>query len=179
MSLEDLQQAKEQVRQAIDIVDLVGGYLSLRRQGRIYVATCPWHDDARPSLQVNPERQSWKCWVCNIGGDIFSYVMRAEGLEFREALEMLADRAGVTLQRSTNRAPATESQFERRNLLRVMEWAEREFHAALLTRPDAESARRYLAERDVSEQSIERFSLGFSPRDWQWLLERGAQAGWS
>ena len=74
MSLTELQDAKEQIRQAVDIVDLVGSYVALRRQGRGYVALCPWHDDSRPSLQVNPERQSFKCWVCDIGGDIFSFL---------------------------------------------------------------------------------------------------------
>lgn len=75
---------KEQVKQAIDIVELVGKYMQLRRQGRNYVALCPWHDDSRPSLQINPERQSWKCWVCDIGGDIFSFVMKLEGVSFPE-----------------------------------------------------------------------------------------------
>lgn len=89
---------KERVKQAIDIVDLVGSYLSLRRQGRNYVGLCPWHDDSRPSLQVNQERQTFKCWVCNLGGDIFSFIMQKEGVEFREALEMLAERAGIVLE---------------------------------------------------------------------------------
>ena len=117
MSLASLQDAKEQVRQAIDIVDLVGGYIALRRQGRGYVGLCPWHDDSRPSLQVNPERQSFKCWVCDIGGDIFSFVMKAENLEFREALEMLAERAGVELQPAAKPQASGENQFDRRNLL--------------------------------------------------------------
>jgi hypothetical protein len=82
VSLERLDDIKEQIRQSIDIVDLVGSYLELRRQGRLYVAHCPWHDDTRPSLQVNPERQSWKCWVCgNKGGDLFSFVMEREGID--------------------------------------------------------------------------------------------------
>jgi DNA primase len=89
--------AKEQVRQATDIVDLIGKHLELRRAGRGYVGRCPWHDDRRPSLQVNPDRQTWKCWVCDIGGDVFSFVMKREGCDFREALKMLADRAGITL----------------------------------------------------------------------------------
>ena len=88
---------KERVKQAIDIVDLVGSHIQLRRQGRNYVGICPWHDDSRPSLQVNPERQSFKCWVCDIGGDVFSFVMKMEGVEFREALDILAERAGITL----------------------------------------------------------------------------------
>ena len=100
------QDAKEQVRQAIEIVELVGGYLPLRRQGRGYVVNCPWHDDSRPSLQINPERQSFKCWVCNVGGDIFSFLMKIENVEFPEALAMLAERAGVNLQRSRTIAPA-------------------------------------------------------------------------
>ncbi len=90
---------KERVKQAIDIVELVGGHIQLRRQGRNYVGLCPWHDDTRPSLQVNPERQSFKCWVCDIGGDVFTWIMKTEGVEFREALQMLADRAGITLER--------------------------------------------------------------------------------
>src|SRR5690349_21109300 len=90
--------AKEQVRQAVDIVDLVSSYVQLRRQGRNFVGICPWHDDSRPSLQVNPDRQSFKCWVCDYGGDVFSFVMRSENMEFREALEFLAERAGINLQ---------------------------------------------------------------------------------
>ena len=76
MSFATALDAKEQVRQATEIVELVGSYLELRRQGTGYVAICPWHDDTRPSLQVNPNRQSWKCWVCDVGGDVFSFVMR-------------------------------------------------------------------------------------------------------
>ena len=91
--------SKERVKQAVDIVDLVGSHIQLRRQGRNYVGLCPWHDDTRPSLQVNPERQSFKCWVCDIGGDVFSFVMKMEGVEFREALQMLADRAGIQVEK--------------------------------------------------------------------------------
>jgi DNA primase len=80
---------KEQVRQAIDIVDLVGGYVPLQRQGSHYVGLCPWHDDRRPSLQVNPDRQTFKCWVCDIGGDVFTFCMKVEGIDFGEAIRML------------------------------------------------------------------------------------------
>jgi len=173
-----MQNAKEQVRQSIDIVDLIGSYMSLRRQGRGYVALCPWHDDSRPSLQVNPERQSFKCWVCDIGGDIFSFMMRMEGLEFREALEMLADRAGISLAPS-QRTSEKDSQFDRKNLLKVMAWAEQQFHNSLLKMDNAEPARRYLADRGFSAESIDRFRLGFAPASWDWLLRAGQEAGWS
>jgi DNA primase len=178
VSLSSLQDAKEQVRQAVDIVDLVGGYVALRRQGRGYVGLCPWHDDSRPSFQVNPDRQSFKCWVCDLGGDVFSFIMRAEGLEFREALEMLAERAGVELAPAKPQA-AGETQFERKNLLRAMAWAEQQFHECLLRSPAAEPARRYLADRGISDESIAAFRLGFAPNEWDWMLTRGRQAQWS
>ncbi|MGL6195966.1 MAG: DNA primase, partial [Thermoguttaceae bacterium] len=97
MSYSSRDDVKEQIREAIDIVELVSRYVPLRRIGRNYVGRCPWHDDSRPSLQVNPERQSYKCWVCNVGGDIFSFIMQLEKVDFREALEILADIAGVEL----------------------------------------------------------------------------------
>ncbi len=174
---------KEQVRQAVDIVDLVGKYIQLRRQGRNYVGLCPWHDDTKPSLQVNPQRQSFKCWVCDIGGDVFSFVMQIEGVEFREALEMLADQAGISLEPvhrpkrspssapSQTAAPAESTSGEgKRALYRAMAWVEKQYHECLLNSPDAEPARRYLAERGISAESVRKFHLGFSPVRRDWLL---------
>lgn len=165
--------AKELVRQSIDIVDLVGSYVQLRRQGRNYVALCPWHDDSRPSLQVNPDRQSFKCWVCDIGGDVFSFIMKMEGVEFREALQMLAERAGIALQPQA-RQPEAEAggPNDRRTLLKAMAWAERKYHACLLESPEAEPARRYLAERGITAESVEKFHLGFSPVERDWILRQ-------
>ena len=171
------QDAKEQIRQAIDIVDLVGGFLPLRRQGRGYVANCPWHDDSRPSLQINPERQSWKCWVCDVGGDIFSFVMKMERVEFREALEMLAEKAGVSLQAAAK--PASGSAGDKRTLFAALAWAEEQFHRCLLQDPQAEPVRKYLAERNISAESIRKFRLGFSPPAWDWLVGRAANTAWT
>ncbi len=164
--------AKEQVRQAVDIVDLVGGYLTLRRQGRGYVGLCPWHDDSRPSLQVNSERQIWRCFVCGDGGDVFSFVMKREGVDFREALEMLADRAGIQLTRSPREAPQPGSPADKRTLYRVAAWAEQQFHNYLLRAPEAEIARRYLEDRGFTPETVERFQIGYAPNEWQWLIER-------
>ncbi len=172
MSFGPANDAKEQVRQSIDIVDLVGGYIQLRRQGRNFVGICPWHDDSRPSLNVNPQRQSWKCWVCDVGGDVFSFVMKAEGLEFREALELLAEKAGVSLRPQPTSAGGQSPGSDKRRLLDVLAWAEEEFHRFLLEAPDAEVARRYLAGRGLTAETIRRFHLGFSPNRWDWLLER-------
>ena len=85
---------KQQVRAAIDIVDLIGQDIDLHQLGKNYVGLCPWHDDTNPSLSVDRDRQSWKCWVCNDGGDVFSFVMKRNGLDFPEAFRLLADRVG-------------------------------------------------------------------------------------
>ncbi len=177
--------AKEQVRQAIDIVDLLGKYnLQLRRQGRGYVTHCPWHDDTRPSLQVNPQRQSWKCWPCDIGGDIFSFVMKMEGVDFPEALAMLADRAGIKLQRpspsesgpSVAGGPSLSGGIDKRTLYKAAAWVERQYHECLIHSPEAEPARSYFQNRGITPESIERFQLGFAPLDRDWILK---QAGGS
>lgn len=163
--------AKEQVRQATDIVELVGSYVQLRRQGHGFVGLCPWHDDRRPSFQVNPERQSFKCWVCDIGGDVFSFMMRVENLEFREALEMLAERAGIPLASSR-----PDHGFDRQTLFKTMAWAEQLFHRCLHDSPQAEPARRYLADRGLSNESVDKFRLGFAPQSWDWLLQQATKA---
>ena len=178
---------KERVRQAIDIVDLVGGYLQLRREGRGYKAICPWHDDTRPSLQVNPDRQSFKCWVCDIGGDIFSFIMKMENIDFPEALAMLADRANITLtprqgrQGGEGRAERREagSPDDKRTLYQAAAWAEQQFERCLLSDAEGESARRYLDNRGVSDESIRRYHLGFSPDRWDWLIKQALKSGFS
>ncbi len=170
---------KEQVRQATDIVDLVGGYLDLRRQGRVYRGLCPFHDDSRPSLHVDPERQFWKCWVCNVGGDVFSFVMHKEGVTFREALELLAERAGIQLRRSPQAKVEKGSPQDKRTLYAALEWAAKQYHQCLLTSPEAEAARRYLESRHITPESIERFRIGFAPNQWQWLIDRARQTPFS
>lgn len=161
---------KEQVKEAIDIVDLTGSHLSLQRRGRKFVANCPWHDDRRPSLQIDPERQSFKCFVCDIGGDVFSFVMRMENVEFPEALAILAERAGISLK--GNRGAPTPQLREDRD---VIAWARGRFYDYLVRDPAAEPARRYLAERGITRESIERFQVGFSPESWDWLLGAARQ----
>lgn len=180
MSFGQNNDSREQVRQAVDIVDLVGTYMPLRRQGANFVGICPWHDDTKPSLQVNQARQSWKCWVCNDGGDIFSFVMRREGIDFREALEMLADRAGVVLQSQAATArPEAGSPGDKKTLYAACAWAEQQFQQCLNRSADAEVARKYFSDRSVNSESAKRFHLGFSPDSWQWLLDRARSTPFS
>ena len=164
---------KERVRDAIDIVDLVGTYLSLRRAGKAMVGLCPWHEDSRPSFHVNPERQTFRCWVCNIGGDVFSFLMRMERLEFREALEQLAQRAGIDLPRGRGGMPTDEKTA----ILAALAWACERYRDCLRRSPEAKAAREYLASRGLLPDAIDRFRLGFAPASWDWLLRQASAAG--
>jgi DNA primase len=186
-------QVKERIREAIDIVDLVSQYIPLRRSGRNYVGRCPWHDDSRPSLQVNPIRQTFKCWVCDIGGDVFSFVMKIENVGFKEALEILADKTGIALpkkrkfgnseqktenseQTAGNKEYATtetsETEITRKQLLQAADWLAKSYHEALLHLNEAEIARKYLAERGIDHNAIEQFQLGYAPMEYDWLVNK-------
>lgn len=179
MDIGTAQDTKEQIRQAVDIVDLVGGYLQLRRQGRNYVAHCPWHDDSRPSLQVNAERQTFKCWVCDIGGDVFSFLMRMERLEFREALEMLAERTGIPL--TTTATPKVEpgSPGDKRTQLAAMQWATDLFRQHLTMSRESALVLDYLDQRGINEFMRQQFQIGFSAPDWEWLVGQSRQTSFS
>ena len=165
---------KSAIKNRTDIVALVGEYLPLRRVGTKYKALCQWHDDHSPSLEVNSERQSFKCWVCGVGGDVFDFVMKIERVEFPEALRMLADRAGVTLESPPPNAKASSSGPTKSELYEVNAWAEEVFAEALVF---AEGAQGYLDHRGLSRQSIERFRLGYAPIERGWFLAQARRKG--
>jgi DNA primase len=155
------------IKNAIDIVALVGDYnLHLRRVGSKYKALCPFHDDHNPSLEVNPERQSFKCWSCGAGGDIFDFVKNIEHVDFPEALRMLADRAGIVLERQPMAAGAPRGP-SKTELFEVNAWAEEVFAVALRESTEALS---YAEGRGLTRASIERFRLGYAPELRGWLL---------
>jgi DNA primase len=166
-------ETKDRIRQSVDLVDLVGEQIELRRQGRNFVGLCPWHADTKPSLQVNPDRQTWKCWVCDLGGDIFSFVMQREGIGFREAVGMLAERAGVSLKPASQQpAPRPGSPDDKKTLYEAMAWAAEQYHRYLLESPEAKPGREYLEQRKIDHASIKLFQIGFVPNRWDWLTAR-------
>jgi DNA primase len=160
----------KQVKQANDIVDVVGGYLALRPAGRSFKGLCPFHDDSRPSFDVDPSRQRYRCWSCGKVGDVISFVQEFEKVPFREALELLARRAGIELEK-----PAHDQGPGRAHLLDVMRWAAKQFHECLLDSPLAEEARRYLGERGLRGETVRRWGLGYAPASGHWLLDLAEQ----
>lgn len=165
---------KEQVRSRIDLLALVSETVALRPQrgGRDYVGLCPFHDDRNPSMHVYTDRQSFRCWVCNLGGDCFAFVMQRDRVGFREALELLAQKAGLEMPRHMSRGEAGQDRDARMRHYELVAWAEREFHQCLIDDPIALRARKYLRDRGISDESMVRFRLGFHPDDWDWLQNR-------
>jgi len=166
----------EEIKRRIDIVDLISSYLTLKKAGANYRALCPFHKEKTPSLMVSPEKQIFKCFGCNEGGDIFSFVMKMENLEFREALQMLADRAGVKL-KSSSFAKATEDKPDRKTrLFQINSLSAQVFHKILTSHPSGKAALEYLKKRKLSNQTIKEFMLGYAPSKpvlKPWLLEKG------
>lgn len=170
--MSDAADFKELVRARTNIVEIIGESIALspRRGGAEFAGLCPFHDDHNPSLHVYPDRQSFRCWVCDTGGDVFSFVMKHEGVTFAEAIDLLGERVG--LERPKRSQPASGGGPDKPRLYDVLAWADRQFRTCLKAGTDAKEARDYIASRGISPAMVERFGLGFVPRDWQWLLNR-------
>ncbi len=168
--------AIDDVKARIDIVDLVGDYVTLQRAGRSFKALCPFHSERTPSFIVTPDRQTWHCFgACSTGGDIFSFVMKREGVEFIEALRILAQRAGVSL--GERRAPEEDERRDR--LVQANEAAAAFFHNALLHSKAAAPGRAYLESRGLDLETIELFQLGHSPDSWDGLKSHLTERGFA
>lgn len=157
------------VKERIDIVDFIAEYVQLRKAGRNYLGFCPFHQNTRtPAFTVFPETQSYHCFGCKASGTVFDFVMQREGLEFRETLEMLAQRAGVELKPRTEVDEQRDQLHER--LLEVNAAAAKFFHHTLLKSPHSADARAYVDQRGLDTIMIEAFQLGYAREDWSALL---------
>ncbi|MDE1976830.1 MAG: DNA primase [Elusimicrobia bacterium] len=152
----------ENIRSRVDIAEVVAQYVpDLRLSGRSSKGRCPFHQEKTPSFHVNAERQTFHCFGCGAGGDVFAFLMKIENLGFSEAVERLAERAGVPVS-WTGESSGAGSQ-ERRALLEALAFAADFYRDCLLKSPRAEPARKYLGSRKISEQASESFRLGYAP----------------
>ena len=154
----------DDIKAKLDILDVVSSHVSLQKSGRTFKANCPFHTEKTPSFIVNPERQSWHCFgACATGGDIFNFVMRAENLQFGDALRMLAQRAGVELSNAPNR--------ENSNAIHSVNSAAAQYFQDTLESDSGRAAREYLDRRKVGRQAIDQFKLGLSADRWDGLVQ--------
>ncbi len=163
---------KKQVKAANDIYDVISTYIPVANAGKLLKAVCPFHNDTRPSLQIDRQYQNFRCWSCDAKGDVFDFVMKFEKVEFGECLRMLAEKAGIKL--DTQASPQDEI---RGRLLRAMKWAEEKYRTCLMDEAEAANARVYLGERKLAGASVRQFGLGFAPVNGDWLVQSALREG--
>ena len=163
---------KELVRSRTEIVSLIGESTTLipERGGAEYKCLCPFHDDTNPSMRVYPDRQSFRCWVCDTGGDVFTWVMKREALSFPETMRFLAERAHIEMPEQSKHQ--SEKFAKNEELHAVLKWAELQFHECFLKSSEAKDARDYIAGRGYSQETVDEFRLGYHPEDWDWLQRK-------
>src|SRR4030042_1111967 len=161
----------DDVKQRLDIVHVVSEYTELQKSGRNYKASCPFHSEKTPSFFVFPERQSWHCFgACGTGGDVFSFIMKKEGVDFGQALQLLANKAGVPLVAPTTPERQTQNK-ERERLFEINEATAEYYHHVLQSSSKGETARGYVAQRGLSAETTANFQLGFAPEGWDTLKQ--------
>ncbi len=153
-----------QVQQANDIVDIIGEHISLAKKGREMVGLCPFHEDHRPSLYVNSVKQIFKCFACSAGGDVFKFLQMRENLTFPQAIERLAERAGIKLPaRTAKTQPADQpTDVDPNELARVNEWAAKYFQRNLVDKDKGKNTRDYISGRKITPESVKKWRLGLA-----------------
>jgi DNA primase len=168
------QQQLDEIRSRVDIVEIVGQFVKLKRAGENWKGLCPFHTEKTASFTVNPKRNIYHCFGCGAGGDAFSFLMRQDRVAFPEAVRTLAERAGVALPAAGRRAPEADNKLEA--LRRVMALSA-EFYTQSLWERGGEKARGYLEQRGVDPEVARRFGLGYAPESWNALLGVMAKQG--
>src|SRR4051812_2614599 len=169
----------ERVKQAADIVEVVSAHTDLRRQGARYVGLCPFHEERTPSFSVEPTEKLYHCFGCGVGGDVIKFVEEKEGLGFAEAVEVLADRYGVELEREQEDPRAEAKRPRPRRPEQLLERSAAFYSNYLWESEEAGKARDYLAQRGLREEVLRAFGVGYAPSAWDKILVRGQQAGFS
>jgi DNA primase len=169
----------ERVKQTADIVEVISAHTDLRRAGARWTGLCPFHDERTPSFSVDAQEKLYHCFGCGVGGDVIKFVEEKDGLGFAEAVEVLADRYGIELEREQEDPKAEARRQQRRRLEQLLERVAAYYASFLWEAPEAAKAREYLAERGLSEEALRGFGVGYAPSAWDKILVRGQQAGFS
>jgi DNA primase len=163
------------VQRANDIVEIISEHVNLVRKGREMAGLCPFHDDHKPSMYVNPDKQIFKCFACGAGGDVIKFVQMREGLSFIRAVERLAERAGIKINFSRQPTDEKTSDVDPAVLEKVNRWALGHWQKNLADPAGGKICRDYIAQRQIPEKTAEDFSLGFAPDKWDDVLTAAKQ----
>ncbi len=166
------QEIVDRIQENIDIVDVIGDFVSLKKKGQNYTACCPFHNEKSPSFNVNPARGIYKCFGCGKAGDAIQFVMDMEGLGFQETLKYLAKKYNIEIKEEEQSSEELQQQNERESLLIVLNYAKNYYHDTLVNHEDGRSiGLSYFKERGSSQKTIEKFELGYSLDEWDALLK--------
>ncbi len=168
-----------EIRERCDIVEVISSYLPLKRSGANYQGLCPFHQEKSPSFNVNAPRQIFHCFGCGVGGNVFSFVMRMEGLSFPEAVKRLGERVGITVEETPVTPADRQRRDQREKLLRINEAACAFYHRLLLEDSAGAPGRRYLRQRGFEAEIVRSFRLGFAPEQWEALTGHLTAQGFS
>ena len=163
-----------QILDKVNIADIISGYIPLRRAGRNFKANCPFHHEKTPSFMVSPDKQIFHCFGCGAGGNVFGFLMKYERLEFPEAVQLLADKLGIEIPRSS--APP-EERSEISKIHSANDAAANFYHYTLLKMEHGKAACEYLKKRGVTEECIKRLKLGYAPPEWDSLFNHAKRKG--
>jgi DNA primase len=169
----------ERVKEGADIVEVVSAYTDLRRSGTRFSGLCPFHDERTPSFSVDPAGKLYHCFGCGVGGDVIKFVEEKEGLSFPDAVEALADRYGVEVEREREDPRAEEQRTRRARLGELLERTASFYASFMWDSPQAQRAREYLGGRGLGEEVLRDFGVGVAPGKWDTVLVRGQSAGYS
>ncbi|HVC07949.1 MAG TPA: DNA primase [Solirubrobacterales bacterium] len=169
----------ERVKQTADIVEVISAHTDLRRQGARWVGLCPFHEERTPSFSVDAQEKLYHCFGCGVGGDVIKFVEEKEGLGFAEAVELLAERYGVELEREREDPQAEARRQERRRLEELLTRTASFYAGYLWDSSEAAKAREYLSGRGLREEALRHFGVGFAPSAWDRVLVRGQRAGYA
>ncbi|MGH2843424.1 MAG: CHC2 zinc finger domain-containing protein, partial [Solirubrobacteraceae bacterium] len=172
--------SRDRVRDAVDMLALIGNRVELTRRGvNSYFGCCPFHDERTPSFHVRPDDKHYHCFGCSESGDPFDFVMATEGLDFKGALESLANRFGVGLQTEEESPEAAAARARRERLYALLARAATYYERYLWESREARGAREYLAQRGLGEESLREFRVGYAPDSWDGLTVASRQAGFT
>ncbi|MDX6605762.1 MAG: primase [Solirubrobacterales bacterium] len=169
--------SKDRVKDAADIVEIVSAYTDLQQRGQDYWGNCPFHDERTPSFKVNPRDKLYYCFGCEASGDVFRFVEEKEGLAFPEAVESLAERYGVEIERENEDPQAEEKRRRKARLWELLERTAKFYERYLWESPKAGKARAYLEGRGLGEDVLRRFGVGMAPSPWDQVLTGSQRAG--
>jgi DNA primase len=161
----------QEIQDRLDIVEVIGQFLPLKKAGRNFKGLCPFHPEKTPSFMVYPDKQFFICYGCKVGGDMIAFVMRHEQMDFQEAVLLLAEKAGVAVARVGGGSVSKQKP----ELNRTMELADRFYHDLLMKSPEAEAARAYLQERNLTPETWKSLRIGYAPSQWDRLLKEGTK----